>query len=123
MTTKTVHRGLSAIGQAFAHPYALLATAAFVCAWAYVEPQTLDWHAWATIVTLVMAILIERNQARDTRALQAKLDELIHATRGANDDVAELERKDPEDAERVVDMTRKKKGGRGDPRPPLYLDV
>lgn len=106
MSRRALQIGLFALARGFSHPYALIATAFFVAAWAIFERETLDWHGAATIITLVMAIVIERNQAHDTRALQAKLDELIHATAGAHDELAELERRDPEEAEEVVKKAR-----------------
>lgn len=91
MTQSILHRGLDASGRLFTHPVSLLAMAAFVVAWAVFERDTLDWHAAATLVTFAMAVVIERNARRDTIALQAKLDELIHATDGARNELAAVE--------------------------------
>ncbi|WP_309645189.1 low affinity iron permease family protein [Phenylobacterium sp.] len=91
MTQTILHRGLDASGRLFTHPASLLAMAAFIGAWAVFEPDTLDWHAAATIITYAMAVVIERNARRDTTAVQAKLDELIHATQGARNEIAAVE--------------------------------
>jgi low affinity Fe/Cu permease len=101
MTKSIVHRGLTSLGGFLAHPLALVALAGFALAWWIFAPESLDWHAAATLLTLAMAIVIERNQQRDTAALQLKIDELILATGGARDEVAELELKEPGEVERL----------------------
>ncbi|WP_374657025.1 low affinity iron permease family protein [Phenylobacterium sp.] len=105
----TLHRALDAAGRLFSHPGALLAMVAFVAAWAVFERETLDWHGVATLITLAMAVVIERNARRDTAALQAKLDELIVATEGARNELAAVEERPTEEIEAV---RRKTKGGR-----------
>lgn len=44
-----------------------------------------------TIVTFLMVFLIQNTQNRDSKAVHLKLDELIHAVRGARDDLLDLE--------------------------------
>ena len=91
MSRSILHRGLDASGRLFTHPLSLVAMVGFIVAWAVFEPDTLDWHAAATLITFAMAVVIERNARRDTTALQAKLDELIHATDGARNEIAAIE--------------------------------
>jgi low affinity Fe/Cu permease len=54
-----------------------------------------------TIVTFLMVFLIQNTQNRDTAAMQAKLDELIRATRLANNAMLDLEDVDDATLERL----------------------
>jgi low affinity Fe/Cu permease len=101
MAKSLVHRTLTSLGGFLAHPVALVALGLFALAWWVFEPESMDWHAAATLLTLAMAMIIERNQKRDTAALQLKLDELVLATGGARSDVAGAELKDPKEVERL----------------------
>ena len=44
-----------------------------------------------TIVTFLMVFLIQNTQNRDARAINLKLDELIHATEGAGNQIIDIE--------------------------------
>jgi len=44
-----------------------------------------------TIITFLMVFLIQNTQNRDTKAIQLKLDELLHATKGARAQFVDLE--------------------------------
>jgi low affinity Fe/Cu permease len=47
-----------------------------------------------------MTLLIQRAEHRDTQALQAKIDELLHAPSQANNALTKIDEKEPEDIER-----------------------
>jgi low affinity Fe/Cu permease len=60
-----------------------------------------------TIVTFLMVFLIQNTQNRDTAAMQAKLDELIRATKMANNVMLDLEDVDDKTLDRLREHYRK----------------
>ena len=70
---------LTVLGGVLSHPGAFIAAIAFTIAWVIVQPESLDWHGGVTIATLFMTLFIQRATHRDTQALHAKVDELIHS--------------------------------------------
>jgi low affinity Fe/Cu permease len=84
-------------------PTTFLLAAGVVVVWAITGPLFNYSDTWqlvintgTTIVTFLMVFLIQHTQNRDTLALQVKLDELILATKAANDAIAGIEEA-PED--------------------------
>ena len=56
-----------------------------------------------TIITFLMVFLIQNTQNRDSEAMQVKLDELIHVTKGAQNALLDLEELEDEELDRIRD--------------------
>ena len=55
-----------------------------------------------------MTLLIQRAEHRDTQALQAKIDELLHANAQADSAMTKIDENEPEDIERLGTKVRLK---------------
>ena len=80
-------------------PWTFLVCLAVVAVWALTGPifrYSSDWqlviNTGTTIVTFLMVFLIQNTQNRDGAAIQAKLDELIHAVSKADERFVGIER-------------------------------
>ena len=62
--------------------------------------------AVATLNVWFMTLLIQRAEHRDTQALQAKIDELLHANSRADSSLTKIDDKEPEDIERLRTKAR-----------------
>lgn len=79
------------------HPLALMLVVVYGMIWFAKSPETLEWEGVATLATLIMTVLIQRATHRDTQALHAKIDELLHASKNARSAMADIDNKEPED--------------------------
>ena len=97
---QTIRKMLTKLGEVAAHPGAFGVLIVYALLWFIFDRKTLDWHAVTTLIVWFMTLLIQRAEHRDTQALQAKLDELLHAQRGADNSLTKIDEKEPEDIER-----------------------
>jgi low affinity Fe/Cu permease len=79
-------------------PYAFAAALGVIVVWAVTGPLFAFSDTWqlvintgTTIVTFLMVFLIQNTQNRDARAMHLKLDELVHAARGARNRLIDVE--------------------------------
>jgi low affinity Fe/Cu permease len=97
-----------------------------VVAWAISGPLFGFSNTWqlvintgTTIVTFLMVFLIQNTQNRDTEAMHIKLDELIHVTRRANNqllDLEDMEEKDLNELRRhYEEIARRARAGKSAP--------
>jgi len=91
---------LTSLGVFTAHPAAFGIVVVYAMLWFVFQRDTFNWHAVATLAVWFMTLLIQRAEHRDTQAIHAKLDELLHAQEGARDSLTKVDRKEPEDIER-----------------------
>jgi low affinity Fe/Cu permease len=97
------HKFSAAITRAVGSPWALVLAFLVILAWAVTGPIFHFSDTWqlvintgTTVVTFLMVFVIQASQNREARVTQLKLDELIHAARGARDSMIALEEA-PED--------------------------
>jgi low affinity Fe/Cu permease len=86
------------VTEAVGSPSALLVAFVVIVAWVTSGPLFGFSDTWqlvintaTTIVTFLMVFVIQASQNREAKATQLKLDELIHAIRGARDDIIDIE--------------------------------
>lgn len=98
----------SQTAQISGRPITFLVAAAVVVIWGVTGPIFNYSDTWqlvintgTTIITFLMVFLIQHTQNRDTLALQLKLDELIVATKAANNDIAAIEERTEEELEKA----------------------
>jgi len=79
-------------------PWALQAVFLFLTAWLVAGPYLEFSASWQSVlyisnsvITLVMVFLLVRTQAKDTLAMQMKLNEIIAAMKGANNQLINIE--------------------------------
>lgn len=80
-------------------PYAFIIAFMIVIIWAIIGPFVNYSETWqlmintgTTIVTFLFLFLLQHSQNKDTKAIQAKLDELIKSIDKANDELIGIEK-------------------------------
>ena len=99
MASSIIRRTLTKIGVLTAHPAAFMIVFVYTAAWLMFEPETFDWHGFATIATWLMTLFIQRAEHRDTQAIHAKLDELLKADDAATTALKDVDEEEPEEIE------------------------
>ena len=89
-------RLLTRLGVFTARPAAFLVAIGYLGLWLLLSPGTLNWPGVAGMMTLFMALLIQRAEHRDTQAIHAKLDELLRAEHRARSELMRIDEREPE---------------------------
>jgi len=98
---------LTRLGVYTANPFAFLVLVVYGALWYVFKPETFEWHAVATLATWAMTLVIQRAEHRDTQAIHAKLDEILHALGDARNEITRMDEKEPEEIERRRQHMRK----------------
>ena len=98
---------LTELGVVTARPWAFLVVSAYGVLWLIFDRESFGWHAFAVLATLLMTLVIQRAEHRDTQAIHAKLDELLHAERHARNRLTKLDEEEPEAIEEHRDRERR----------------
>ena len=98
--TEVIKRSLTRMGEITASPWAFALLLVYAGVWFVFDRQGFDWHAFATLATLFMTLIIQRAEYRDTQALQAKLDELLRVNDAARNELMNLDQKEPEEIQK-----------------------
>lgn len=106
----------------FGSPWAIVAAALVIVVWAALGPvfgwsdtHMLIINTVTTVVTFVMVFIIQNTQARETKAINLKLDELLRAVPRARQEFMEAEEEDLEEILREKEIV-----DAADPAPPKH---
>jgi low affinity Fe/Cu permease len=100
MVNGSIRRALTTTGTLASRPAAFLVVPLYALGWYFFQPATFDWNAVATLSVWLMTLFIQRAGHRDTQAMHAKLDELLHAQGAARNEITRMDEEEPEDIER-----------------------
>ena len=98
-------------------PWTFIGCLAIVLVWALSGPVFRFSEAWqlvintgTTVITFLMVFLIQNTQNRDGAAMQAKLDELIHAVRNADEGFVGIEHLTERDLDTILARVEERAG-------------
>jgi low affinity Fe/Cu permease len=101
---ETFNKAADVLTNALGSPVAMFAAAAIIVVWALAGPVFQFSDTWqpaintgTTIVTFLMVFVIQNTQNRNSKAMHAKLDEVISALSGARNELIDAE-EEPEAA-------------------------
>src|SRR6187200_364091 len=100
MGDNSLRHWLTQLGVKVASPAAFLMVPLYGAAWIIFYRESFTWASIATLATWFMTLLIQRAAHRDTQAIHAKLDELLRAESAARNEIADIDKQDPEEIER-----------------------
>ena len=119
------------MADAMGTPFAFVAALLSLIVWAFMGPFAGFSDTWqliintaTTIITFLMVFIIQNTQNRDSKALHLKLDELLHAVKGARESFIDLEDLSDEKLDQLqrqfekVRHKREKKEGGQESEPP-----
>lgn len=113
-----------AIARQAGRPSTFAAALALVILWLVTGPllgYSVTWqlliNTVSSIVTLLMVLLIQNTQNRDTQAIQMKLDELIHTSQHARNELIEVEKLTATEIDEVREVQRGIRGASGGAAP------
>ena len=94
-----IRRFLTSFGALASRPSAFFVVVVYALLWFTFDRETFGWSGIATMATWTMTLFIQRAEHRDTQAIHAKLDELLHTMDGASGALTRLDEWEPEDIE------------------------
>src|SRR5258706_15789030 len=102
------HRFACKTSDIMGSPWAFLSAVLIIVLWALCGPMFRYSDSWqlvintgTTIITFLMVFLIQNTQNRDAKAFHLKLDELIHAIKGARNEMINLENMTDDELEAI----------------------
>ena len=105
---QSIRQGLTTLGVWASQPWAFFTVPIFGVLWFIFGRESFDWHGVALLATWFMTLVIQRAHHRDTQALHAKLDELLHAQDSdASNKLTNIDKKDAEEIEMHRKIARK----------------
>jgi len=91
-----------------AQPLACFIAFLLILAWGLLGPLLHFNNTWqliistlAAVISILMLFIIQNSQHRHTIAIQLKLDEIIRATKGAHNEMMDIEKLTDEDLEKI----------------------
>jgi low affinity Fe/Cu permease len=99
-TEHSLRHWLTRLGVSVASPIAFLMVPLYGVAWLIFYRESFTWASIATLATWFMTLLIQRAAHRDTQAIHAKLDELLRTHNSARNELADIDKQDPEEIEK-----------------------
>lgn len=113
----------SATAKIAGKPWTFIACLGIVLVWAFSGPVFKFSETWqlvintsTTIITFLMVFLIQNTQNRDGAAIHAKLDELIHAIRSADERFVGIEHMTEKNLDTILSQVEERAGRiHGDP--------
>jgi low affinity Fe/Cu permease len=93
---KHMRHMLTELGVVTTRPWAFALVSVYGALWLVFDRESFGWHGFAVLATWLMTLVIQRAEHRDTQAIHAKLDELLHAERHASNELTKLDAEEPE---------------------------